>query len=199
MDKFTIISAPRKNYEDMSALLAAKTYTQNTNVGCGGLVDFDPTYAKKLVWHENRMMEQIEVPDFEEVIGEKGGFELMLSLFARRPVLKVGDIDGDFISTRYLFGPDMGLGDDLYSPDMDVIEIRGEHRVADAAFALAKFYMEEMGWRTCVFNRFVADKRIVVPTSQRFSNGIVITNPLSFRELASKTLGHSLTDLCFEL
>ena len=164
------------------------------------LVEFDPQYAKRRVWFDGEVRDQVDVPDYVETVGEKNGLELKVSCFVSQPMMKVGDVEGEFISTSYLVGPEKNLGDGLFLPDIDIIEMTGPDgkKTLDAVFEIAKFYQNVMGWQPRVDEGFFNIRHDVDLFSNRFRKPQSIADVERVLALAAKMTNYDLENLCFK-
>lgn len=164
--------------------------------------DIDRDYTKmaiedydKLISFNEEYMPFVEIPDYESVVGQKNGRNLLFALFFNQPVIKVGHINSKFQSSSYLFNP-KSIDESLLLPDLDIIQIEGVSQVRDAANTIKKFY-EAFGWQTYIFDGKIEDKKEIKPTSNRYNQSIQIIDPKILREIAKEKVNYNLTDLCF--
>jgi len=184
MLELIIFSMPKQVYVGKSEIDIAKEYTKMAIEDYDELISFDQKY-----------MSFVETPDFESIIGRKNGRNLLLTLFANQPFIRVGDIYNKFQSSSYLFNPKSNING-LLLPDLDIVQIEGVTQVRAAANTIKRFY-EEFGWQTYIFDGKIKERKEISPTSNRFDTSIQIIDPNILREIAKEKLNYSLVNLAF--
>lgn len=179
-----IFCNPMQAYSRKLEQDVARDYTQMA------IDDYD-----KLIHFDEKYMSFVETPDYQSITGQKNGRNLLLSLFANQPIIRVGDIDNRFQSSSYLFNPESN-DEKLLLPDLDIVQIEGIYQVRDAANIIEQFY-EQYGWQVYIFDGKITDKKEISPNSNRFNQSIQMINPEVLREIAKEKVNYSLTDLCF--
>ena len=184
MPKLIIICNPEDAYREKLEQDVAREYTKMAINDYDRLVSFDQKY-----------LPFVETPDYEANVGKKQGRNLTLTLFTQQPMIRIGDIQGSFISSSYLFNPESGH-DELLLPDLDIIQIEGASQVREGADIIKAFY-EKFGWKIFIYDGKITDIKKVKSPSERFEDKIEIINPTALQELAKEKVGYSITDLCF--
>ena len=184
MSELIIFCNPKQVYSGRLEQDIARDYTKMA------ITDYD-----KLISFDQKYMPFVETPDYESIVGQKNGRNLLLTLFANQPMIRVGNINNKFQSSSYLFNPESS-DEDLILPDLDIVQIEGLSQVEDAAKTIKQFY-ERFEWKAYIFDGKIEDKKEINPTSSRYNQSIQIINPEFLREIAKEKIGYSLTDLCF--
>ena len=94
-----------------------------------------------------------------------------------------------------MFNPESNY-ENLYFPDLDIVQIEGSFQVRDAANTIKQFY-GKFRWETYILDGKITDKKEINPTSNRCNQSIEIINPEFLRKIAKEKVDYSLTDLCF--
>jgi len=184
MSELIVFCTPLQVYAELLEQEVAGKYTKMAIEDYDSLISFDETY-----------MPFVETPDYEFVVGQKNGRNLLLTLFAQQPMIRVEDIENNFLYSSYLFNPESS-DEDLLLPDLDIIQINGDSQVREAANTIRQFY-ENFGWRTSIFEGIITDRIEINPTSGRYNQPIEIIDPDVLREIAKEKVRYSITDLCF--
>jgi len=184
MSELIIFCNPKQVYLGKLEQDVARDYTKMA------IEDYD-----KLISFDKKYIPFVETPDYESIVGQKNGRNLLLTLFANQPMIRVGDINNKFQSSSYLFNPESS-DEDLLLPDLDIVQIDGVSQVRDAANSIKHFY-EMFGWQAYIFDGKIEDKKEINPTSNRYNQPIQIINPEILKEIAKEKVRYSLTDLCF--
>ncbi|MFC2142878.1 hypothetical protein ACFLQN_00595 [Candidatus Aenigmatarchaeota archaeon] len=184
MSELIVFCNPGQVYRGRSELDVARAYTEMAITEYDRLVGFRSDYS-----------DHAETPDFEYVTGRKGGRDLQLTLFARQPMIKVGNVNAPFTSSSYLFNPTIEHRD-LLLPDLDIVQLDGPSQVRDAADAISEFYRDH-GWTVHIFDGSVPKTTTVKPTSDRLGGSIEIYSPDVLREIAKERVGYDKDRLCF--
>ena len=185
MSELIIFCIPQQVYAGKPEQDIAKEYTKMAIEDYDRLISFDENY-----------MPFVEAPDYGSVVGQKNERNLLLTLFAQQPMIRVGDINNNFLSSSYLFNPESS-DEGLLLPDLDIIQINGDSQVREAANTIKQFY-EEFGWRAYIFEGKITERKEINPAYGRYKQPIEIIDPDVLREIAKEKVGYSLTDLCFE-
>ena len=184
MSELIIFCNPRQVYQGKLEQDVARDYTKMA------IEDYD-----RLIFFDKKYMPFVETPDYETIVGQKNGKNLLLTLFANQPMIRVGTIDNRFQSSSYLFNPE-SESEDLLLPDLDIVQINGVSQVRDAANTIKQFY-DKFGWQTYIFDGKISDKKEINPTSDRYNHSIQIINPEILRDIAKEKVGYNPKDLCF--
>jgi len=184
MSELIIFCNPKQVYQGKLERDVARDYTKMA------MEDYD-----KLISFDKKYLPFVEIPDYETVVGQKNGRNLLLTLFANQPMIRVGSIDNRFKSSSYLFNPESER-EDLLLPDLDIIQIDGVSQVKNAANKIKQFY-DKFGWQTYIFDGNILDKKEINPTSDRYNHSIQIINPEILRDIAKEKVGYNTKDLCF--
>jgi hypothetical protein len=131
-----LICSPEKIYSGMSELEAARKYTQMAIEEFDSIVSFDNAYKKFQ-----------EIPDHESVVGIKEGRNLTRTLFINQPVVQVGTVPVELVSSSHLINPSHSLGDNLYLPDLEVVEFFGKRNAVQVAFDIVSNFYLQSGWK----------------------------------------------------
>ncbi|MBT4257928.1 hypothetical protein HOD88_01970 [archaeon] len=130
-----LVCSPGKVYSEIGEQEAAEKYTQMAIEGFDGLVKFHSDYE-----------ELKEIPDNSSVVARKDGRGLIRTLFHNQPVVRVGEIPVNLSSSSHLFNVEHILGEDLYLPDLDVVEFRGRRKEVQVASDIVSHFYREFGW-----------------------------------------------------
>lgn len=187
-----VFCSPAESYKGMREREVVKVYRQMAIDGYDAFVRFSPDY-------ENSK----NIPDLVSDVGKKQGLRLSLQAFLGQDVEKFGDIQGEFISSSYLFNPFNPDKPKRLLPDLDVIDLCGEN-VEDVAEEVVDFY-ERHEWKTEVFFGEIPTK-VFEPSinsrlwkMQRKSHlRLAIHDLNSLREIAQRIVGYNPNKLCWE-
>ena len=184
MSELIIFCNPKQVYSGKLEQDIARDYTKMA------IEDYD-----KLISFDQKYMSFVETPDYEPIVSQKNGRNLLLTLFANQPMIRVGNINNRFQSSSYLFNPESS-DEDLILPDLDIVQIEGVTQVRAAANTIKRFY-EKFGWQTYIFDGKIKERKEISPTSNRFDTSIQIIDPNILREIAKEKLNYSLVNLAF--
>ena len=179
MPEITLFCKPSEGLYKGEVLDIARIYTKMAIEGYDALVEFSKDYKPFA-----------DVPDFEGVVGEKGGRDLVCTAFAEQEVVRIGDLHSDFTSSSYLFNPRSTFRG-LLLPDLDVILVKGDVMVLRAVGKIQKFY-ESNGWQTHVHACPIQREKPV--ESGRVKK---VIEPKALLDIARENLGYSLDKVCF--
>ena len=190
MTELIVFCNPGNAYEGKKEHEVAIDYTSMAIDDYDKLVSFDKTYSKFA-----------NTPDFETKIGKKRNKNLILTLFAQQPVIRVGNISSSFVSSSYLFNPEYHnfgyiTDKELLLPDLDIIQIEGSSKTKEAANIIKKFY-KKYGWSVYIFDGRINEREIIQPTSKRFDELLEIISPEALMSIAKEKVNYNLNDLCF--
>ncbi|MBT7296445.1 hypothetical protein HN836_02200, partial [Candidatus Woesearchaeota archaeon] len=179
-----IFCNPKQVYSGKLEQEVARDYTKMA------IEDYD-----KLISFDKKYMTFVETPDYETVVGQKNGRNLLLILFANQPMIRIGSINNRFKSSSYLFNPE-SENEEVLLPDLDIVQIDGVSQVRSAANTIKQFY-DKFGWQTYIFDGKITDKQEINPTSDRYNHSIQIMNPELLRNIAKEKVDYNPKDLCF--
>ncbi|MFH0869498.1 MAG: hypothetical protein V1866_00395 [archaeon] len=187
---FTIICAPGDKYRQMTELQAAKHYTDMAI----GAFDKQVTFGEEYLMFKDQA--DLVVPSFT-----KQGVEIILSLYANQPVKRIGDIEGDFVSSSYMFNPEPRTQGckkkGLILPDLDIVLLKGGSQTPEAALTIAKLYLRN-GWEAFIEPGEIERTRRMPIDNTRFGQTIIdMAVPQNIFELANKRIGYDLERLCY--
>ena len=131
MVRKTLFCVPGRIYSSLPEFGASEAYTRMAITGFDELIKFRKDYD--LIK---------EVSDKEEIVGKKDGRTLVAVMFLNQPVIQIGEIPVNIISSSYLFNVLHDLGVDNLLPDLDVIDFKGRKRseVQVVSDIVADFY-----------------------------------------------------------
>ena len=95
MGELIVFCNPGNAYKGKREHEVAIDYTSMAIDDYDKLVSFDKSYS-----------DFVDTPDFETKIGKKRNKDLISTLFAQQPVIRVGSINLSFVSSSYLFNPE---------------------------------------------------------------------------------------------
>ncbi|MCK4634580.1 MAG: hypothetical protein KAT37_01780 [Candidatus Aenigmarchaeota archaeon] len=183
MIKRMVFCNPEDTYKGKSEEEVARIYTKMA------IEDYD-----KLISFEESYMPHVETPDYVRKVSEKENRDLMLTLFAKQPVTRVGQIKSNFTSSSYLFNPASDSNQLL--PDLDVIELEGGKDTENAAYEIASFYVD-YGWSAAVVDTEILKTKNMKPDSNRFGDSLEIKDPKSIINLAAFQVDYNKKKFCF--
>lgn len=176
MNDLILICNPFNAYSGKLEDDVAREYFNLAIVQFDRLVGFDKAYdAFK------------EIPDHVEIVGEKKGRKLSLTLFAEQPIVRVGNIHARLASSSYLFNTLSEKGNPL--PDLDVVHLFGRQDVLPSAMKIKSLY-ENAGWLTYLDELGSRELEMIQMSSSRFKNPRTILYPQYLLDLAEKKAGY---------
>ena len=131
MSELIIFCNPKQVYSGKLEQEVARDYTKMA------IEDYD-----KLISFDKKYMTFVETPDYETVVGQKNGRNLLLILFANQPMIRIGSINNRFKSSSYLFNPE-SENEEVLLPDLDIVQIDG---VSALPPGHANLYKANAGW-----------------------------------------------------
>lgn len=187
MDKVILLCNPAEAYKDKKETEVARAYTKFAIEDYDKLVRFNPSYdATK--------------PDLEQLVWSKGGLKIKETVFAEQPITKVSDVDCSLISTSYLFNPECKL-ENLLLPDLDIVELRSEDKVQEAASKIKEFY-EKAGWRVETYRGEIRKIKFAPDVDkynrERFPDGLILLDEIALTNLAEQLVSYNKSRLCFK-
>ena len=190
MGELIVFCNPGNAYKGKKEHEVAIDYTSMAIDDYDNIISFDKTYSKF-----------VNTPDYKAKIGEKRNKDLILTVFAQQPVIRVGNINSSFVSSSYLFNPKHNnpnyISDkELLLPDLDIIQIEGFSKAKEAANIIKEFY-EKYGWSVYIFDGTINKREKIQPTSKRFDERLEIISPKALMSIAKEKVNYSLDDLCF--
>jgi len=184
MKSLIVFCNPHLSYRGGLIEEVAREYTRMAIEEYDALVSFAPEY-----------LQYAASPDANVSLSKKEGRNIELSVFAMQPLVRVGYINSHFESSSYLFNPE-SENQNMFLPDLDVVEIKGKQNVKEAANTIECFY-KKFGWNVYVFDGKIDKKIEVKPNSERFSGPIKIFDPNELRHIAKEKVKYDLEKLCF--
>lgn len=182
MKNLTLFSHPWKTYKWLDEAEVAKRYTDMA------LHQFD----KFVQSHEN-YAPFIDKPDAIIKALKKQNRQILLTLFANQPLIKVWDTIGEFISSSYLFNPSTNH-EELILPDLDVVEL-GWNKLALKAIKEIRDFYESFWWTTGISENQLP--RFDTLKTDRFLDGTNILNRSTIINEARRLINWDITKLYF--
>lgn len=192
MSKLIIFCSPNDVYREMTQQTAAKQYTDMSIINFEKAIPIDEKFRPVKNIQDTEAI--IKQSDYQSVIAQKQGQNIILTLFANLPIIGFEQNEEPIYVSSYLFGPEME-DKKLLGPDLDVILLEGDQRIQKAAQLFTDFY-QKYGWLTYIHSEDIKGT-VNVPSNSKKFNGLLI-NPESLRQIAKEKLGYSLTDLCYK-
>ncbi|HIH37376.1 hypothetical protein J4460_04810 [Candidatus Woesearchaeota archaeon] len=185
---------PGETYRGLPEVEVARRYSHMAIYEFDQLVCFHECYER---WKKT--------PDYTADIGIKQGRAIGLALFARQPVVRIGEDSSTLTSSSYLFNPAGNHSDggeelhdgDIFLPDLDVVTFLGGEGIMKAAAQIQQFYGSS-GWQTQMFEEGFLRKVRIEPQTTRFTSGFDIYDPTALLAMASTLPGYSIDTLCFD-
>jgi len=170
-----LLCNPADTYKDMSETDAAKAYKRFAFEDYDGYVGFKPG-------------SDFETPNLEAKIANKLDRPLNVTVFANKPVVRVGTRKFDIFSSSYLFNPGSSVPEAEMLPDLDVVQLKGSY--ADAAAELIGDFYELEGWQVDILDEKEKIEKVSV-------KGVKVLDP---KELLNKAIsrGYTLFEFYFK-
>lgn len=181
MTEITLFCNPGDAYRGKPVDWVARAYTAMAIRDYDAFVTFDESYDP-------------ETPDHQRVLGAKGDRGIVFTLFAKQPIIRVGEVQGNFVSSSYLFNPDTG-SENLFLPDLDVV-IMGGDGAGDAAGEIKRFY-ELHGWNVTATGQRIPRNLVLGPDDERFTEAVSMPSPTILLTIAMQQAGYDPTRLAF--
>jgi len=184
----TLVASPGTSLRDIGETQVVRRYGR-LNKDYDALITFDPSYSPFK-----------DKPDFVRFVGQKARRDMYLCAFLKQPLIKVGNLTGNFVSSSFLIGPRTKTRSGRPLPDLDVVELEGDNSL-EAVRIIAEFYHRN-GWRTYLDTTNGVEKKVVdIPTSDRKElegvRSIEIPDLDDLRYIAKRRLGHPPNRLRF--
>jgi hypothetical protein len=173
MVEILLFCTPGQAYEGMDLETTARAYTKMAIRDYDRLIEFDEAY-----------LPFAETPDYAAKVGVSGKRDLMLTLFARQQIKRVGNVRGNIQSSSYLFNPESGL-EGLLLPGLDVVQLEGHNNIESAAAEIRRFY-QSYGWAVKTLEGGIAERLKVKPALERLGPELEIYDPIKLMRIAEE-------------
>lgn len=167
----TLILVPNKAYKKLSKLEAGERYMKMASTGYDNLMTFDKSYEPVK-----------EEEDYRGVVRGGPFGEIDLFVFYKQPIVKVGGIESEVVSTSnvMLLGCEKVDNGEICFPYMEAIEVEGGHgdHVQNFVNAISNLYVINNNWRMAISSAPLKRKNVKCLTDRFESIDILDTKKL---------------------